>query len=76
MQQHITWAPVLIFSLMLVGLALFEHFRTRPRKKSRRSNFRRLQSPFARSRRRNAPATARAAFARPPHVEARRRFTR
>lgn len=74
--QDISWAPVLLFLSILAGYALIEHRRTRTRRKSYRSDFRRMQSPYARPRHRSQAPVARAAFTQPYHAGARRSFTR
>ena len=74
--QDISWAPMLLFLAAIFGFALIEHLRTRPAKKAYRSDFRRMRSPAERVRRRSQPSTARAAFVRPYHAEARRGFIR
>jgi hypothetical protein len=54
MAPEITWAPVLLFLSALAAFALISHIQTRGRKVKHRSDFRRMESPAARARRRAA----------------------
>lgn len=74
--QQITWLPVVIFVGVLAVYALVDHLRTHGRKRSSRTGFRRMQSPYARPRNRSAHPSSRATFTQPYHAAARRTFTR
>ena len=64
MQQQITWAPILLFLSVLAAFALIEHLRTRTKRKSYRSGFRRMESPRARARKRAQHGSGHQGFAR------------
>ena len=74
--QQISWVPVLLFLSILAAYALVEHFRTRDRRQSSRTGFRRMESPYARPRDRSQAPAARAAFTQPHHAGVRRGFKR
>lgn len=58
MQNGIMWGPLLIFIVVVGAYMLIDHMRSRPARTSSRSDFRRMESPAARARRRAAVRNA------------------